>query len=82
MGLSAALPFAAEATDEYRVEPGLNENTPLAWTGSSEGLLNGFNIGDSATLPDAENINQDVFEKKAKRNVPRHQQQRARRMLG
>lgn len=82
LGLSAALPVAAEASNGYQVEPGLNENTPIAWTGSPEGGFNGFNIGDSATVPDVGNINQGVFETQVKRNVPRHQRERARQMLG
>lgn len=78
----ADLPVAAEAINENQVEPGTNENTPLAWTGASEGVSNGFNIGDSTTVPDAGNINQEVFGTQVRRNVPRHQQQRARRVLG
>lgn len=75
VGLSAAFSVAAEASNGYQVEPELNENTPLASTGSPEGF-NGVNNGDSAIVPDAGNINQEVFETQVKRNVPRHQQQR------
>lgn len=78
----ADLPVAAEAINENQVEPGINENTPLAWTGAPEGVSNGFNIGDSATVPDAGNINQEVFGMQVRQNVPRHQQHRARRVLG
>lgn len=81
VGLSAALSVAAEASNGYQVEPGLNENTPLASTGSPEGGFNGFTNGDSAIVPDAGNINHEVFETQVKRNVPRHQQQRVRRKL-
>lgn len=79
MGSFAALPVAAEAVNEDQIEPGTNENTSI---GLSEGVLNGFNIGDSATVPDAGNINPEVFGAQVKRNIPRHQQQRVRRMLG
>lgn len=40
IGSSTAFPVAAEAADEYPLESGLDENTPLAWTGFSDG---GFN---------------------------------------
>ena len=76
----ADLPVAAEMIDG--VEPSTNENTPLAWTGASEGVSNGYNVEDSTTVPDAGNINQEVFGTQGKRNVPRHQQQQARRVLG
>lgn len=76
-GLSAALPVATEAAD---VEPGTNENTPLAWTGFSDGVFNGLNVGDSAT---AGGTTQETFDTQVKRSVPRQQRQRgARRMLG
>lgn len=50
---SAAFPVAADAADEYDVDSGLDENTPLAWTGLSDEIFNGFNIGqDSAAIAD------------------------------
>lgn len=80
IGSSAAFPVAAEAADEYRVEPGMDENTPLAWTGLSDGVFNGFDIGDSATVADTGNFNQ-VFDKRMKRTVQRKQRQQARKIL-
>lgn len=81
-GLSATLPDAAAEVDENNVQPDTNENTPLAWTGSSERVFNPLNIGDPATVADAGNINQEVFDTQVKRDEQMHQQQRARRMLG
>ena len=80
IGSSAAFPVAAEAADEYRVEPGMDEITPLAWTGLSDGVFNGFDIGDSATVTDTGNFNQ-VFDKRMKRTVQRKQRQQARKIL-
>lgn len=74
------LSVAAEAIDG--VEPSTNANTPLVWTGASEGVSDGYNVGDYANVPDAGNINQEVFGTQFKRNVPGHQQQQARRVLG
>lgn len=65
IGSSAAFPVAAEAADEYPVESSLDENTPLAWTGFSDGGSNGLNIGDSAAV-DTGIFNQ-VFDKLRKR---------------
>lgn len=81
VGSSAAFPVAAEAADEYHVEPGMDENTPLAWTGLSDGVFNGFNIGDSAAVADTGNFNEG-FDKRMKRNVQRQQRQQARKILG
>lgn len=77
---SGAFP-AADAADEYHVESGLDENTPLAWTGLSDEVFNGFNIGDSAAIADTGNFNQ-VFDKRMKRTVQRKQRQQARKILG
>lgn len=70
---------ADEAADEYHVETGLDENTPLAWTYLSDGEFNGFNIGDSAAV-ETGNFNQ-VFDKRRKRTVQRQQLQQARKIL-
>lgn len=81
MGSSAAFPVAAEAAEEYHVEPGMNENTPLAWTGLSDGVFNEFDIGNSAAVADAGNFN-GVFDKRMKRSVPRQQRRQARQIPG
>lgn len=80
-GLSASLPDADGEVGENNAQPDMNGNTPVAWTGSSERVFNPLNIGDPATVADAGNTNQEVFDTQAKRDVQRHQQQRARRML-
>lgn len=84
IGSSAALPVAAEAANEYHVEPGVNENTPLAWTGFPDGIFNGFENQDSAAVADAGNFNDadDVFDSQVKRSVPRRKRQQARQILG
>lgn len=74
---SSAAFTAADAADEYHVESGLDENTPLAWTGLSDEVFNGFNIGDSDAIAGTGNFNQ-VFNKRMKRTVQRQQRQQAR----
>lgn len=77
-GLSAALPDADEEVDETNIQPDMNENTPVAWAGSSGRGFNPLNIGNSATVADVGITNQEVFDTQVKRDAQRHQQQRTR----